>query len=548
MATRSALIVATGRYDDVRLRQLRAPTHDADALAEVLGDPHIGKFAVDILEDPAEGVLRRRLSQFFSDRRPDDLLLVHLSCHGIKDEDGDLYFAAADTDVEHLDATGVSAEWLRKRMDRCSSRGIVLMLDCCHSGAVARGMLARSSDIAVDAPELLQGRGRVILTASDAVEYAFEGDEISGQGRASVFTSEVVEALRTGAADRDGDGWVSVDELHRHVSDAVRNRTPNMTPQMSALAVEGTLRIAQSPRGPIVEPAPLPADLQETLENPRPGVRESAVYELAKMLTAPHAGRALTAQLTLADIAQHDVPMVAAAARRVLDDVQETARREAEEQARREAHEQAEREAEERARREREVQAARETRARREREAQAARETRARREADEQARRETEQQAEREADEQARRETEQQAQREADQQARRETEQQAQREADEQARRETDLLVGLAASLDAEEQSRGKTKIRRGPTLPPKEHRWIVRGSLGLGVSFVILDAITRSDSGLFALLGSMGFVVAASVAVARLGRRSWRKRRGSSADSPAHEPRPDPEDPAHSS
>ena len=44
--SRSALIVATYRYDDVRLQQLQAPQRDADALAEVLGDPGIGGFEV----------------------------------------------------------------------------------------------------------------------------------------------------------------------------------------------------------------------------------------------------------------------------------------------------------------------------------------------------------------------------------------------------------------------------------------------------------------------------------------------------------------------
>jgi hypothetical protein len=36
---RSALIVANDRYQDPRLRRLRTPTRDAEALARVLGDP-----------------------------------------------------------------------------------------------------------------------------------------------------------------------------------------------------------------------------------------------------------------------------------------------------------------------------------------------------------------------------------------------------------------------------------------------------------------------------------------------------------------------------
>ncbi len=35
---RAALVVATTQYEDPELRQLRAPAHDAEELAEVLGD------------------------------------------------------------------------------------------------------------------------------------------------------------------------------------------------------------------------------------------------------------------------------------------------------------------------------------------------------------------------------------------------------------------------------------------------------------------------------------------------------------------------------
>ena len=85
-------------------------------------------------------------------------------------EDGHLYFAAKDTDVDDLAATGVASDWLRRLMDRCASRRMVLMLDCCHSGAFGQGMLARGPGLSVDTNTQLSGRGRAILTASDAVE------------------------------------------------------------------------------------------------------------------------------------------------------------------------------------------------------------------------------------------------------------------------------------------------------------------------------------------------------------------------------------------
>lgn len=39
------------------------------------------------------------MEEFFADRWPDHLLLVHFSCHGVKDEGGELYFAAANTNL-----------------------------------------------------------------------------------------------------------------------------------------------------------------------------------------------------------------------------------------------------------------------------------------------------------------------------------------------------------------------------------------------------------------------------------------------------------------
>ena len=56
------------------------------------------------------------------------------------------------------------------------------------------------------------GRGRAVITASNAMEYAFEGDRLADDQhrRPSVFTGTLVEGLATGDADRDEDGLVSL--------------------------------------------------------------------------------------------------------------------------------------------------------------------------------------------------------------------------------------------------------------------------------------------------------------------------------------------------
>src|SRR5215207_6398309 len=132
---RSALIVASDDYTDPGLRRLRAPASDARALAGVLRDPKIGGFEVrTLLNEPAYEV-NEAVEEFFAVRRPDDLLLLHFSCHGVKDEGGELYFAAANTKLRRLGATAVAAEFVNRRMSRSRSRRIVLLPDCCYAGA-----------------------------------------------------------------------------------------------------------------------------------------------------------------------------------------------------------------------------------------------------------------------------------------------------------------------------------------------------------------------------------------------------------------------------
>lgn len=65
VSTRAALLVVTSVYDDPAFSQLRAPIHDADALAEVLGDPSIGGFAVEkILRDKPRHEVEKAIDRF----------------------------------------------------------------------------------------------------------------------------------------------------------------------------------------------------------------------------------------------------------------------------------------------------------------------------------------------------------------------------------------------------------------------------------------------------------------------------------------------------
>ncbi|MGW6444181.1 caspase family protein [Lentzea sp. NPDC055074] len=323
---RYALIIASHEFTDPGLSALRAPAHDAARLGEVLADPRIGAFHVRTLINSPAAEVNEAVEDFFADRTPDDLLVLHFSGHGVKDEAGELHFATSSTKLTRLAGTAVSADFVARRMNRSRSRRVVLLLDCCYSGAFGRGMVARAGG-SVGLEEQFGGSGRAVITASSSMEYAFEGAAVadSSEGEPSVFTSALVEGLESGDADRDQDGHVGLDELYDYVYDRVRRVTPHQTPGKWMLDVRGDLRIARRAR-PVSVPSSLPSELQEAIDHSLPGVRAGAIPELRRLLSVAHEGRVLAARLALRRLTEDDSRMVASAAREALGEKPASAR------------------------------------------------------------------------------------------------------------------------------------------------------------------------------------------------------------------------------
>lgn len=314
---RKALIVACDTYDQEGLRRLRSPRADAAALAAVLGDPQIGGFDVDVVHNEPAHEVQGRVEELFAECRPDDLLLLHLACHGLKSESGELFFAARNTRLSRLASTAVSADFVQRCMRASRSRSIVLLLDCCYGGAFGAGVSVRAAgpvDVVGSFPAGLEGgRGRAVITASSAMEYAFEGETLADDRSApSVFTEALVRGLSTGEADRDEDGWVSLNELYDYVFDQVRTTTPSQTPTRD-VEMQGELYLARSRRRRI-QPAPVPPDLLAASHDANVFTRLGAVSELRTRLLGANLPAAAGAHERLVEMAELDIRYVADAA------------------------------------------------------------------------------------------------------------------------------------------------------------------------------------------------------------------------------------------
>jgi ABC-type phosphate transport system substrate-binding protein len=127
-------------------------------------------------------------------------------------------------------------------MKNSRSKREVVILDCCFSGAFGKELSAKGDGF-VDIKNQLGGEGRAVLTSSSSTQYSFE---LQGADT-STYTRYIVEGLKTGAADRDEDGSISVDELHEYAKSKVQEATPGMKPEIYAVKEGYKIQLAKAP-------------------------------------------------------------------------------------------------------------------------------------------------------------------------------------------------------------------------------------------------------------------------------------------------------------
>lgn len=242
-----ALLIGVSEYEP-GLNPLPAAAKDVEAMQRVLRHPEIGSFdQVILLINPERQAMEEAIYALFASRTKEDLLLLFFSGHGIKDDSGNLFLATTKTRKDQgklVQPTAVAASVVQDMMNRSRSKRQVVILDCCFSGAFAEGMKAKD-DGSVPIKQQLGGEGRAVLTSSTSTQYSFEqqGSELS------TYTRYLVEGIETGVADSDGDGAVSVDELHEYAKKKVQEAAPAQQPEIYPIKEGHKILLAKAPIG-----------------------------------------------------------------------------------------------------------------------------------------------------------------------------------------------------------------------------------------------------------------------------------------------------------
>ncbi|HSG43236.1 MAG TPA: hypothetical protein VLA72_08785, partial [Anaerolineales bacterium] len=159
------------------------------------------------------------------------------------------------------------------------------------------------------------GYGKIIITASESMQYAFDGKHVEGQIQNSLFTHQLIEGIQSGRADTDNDGLIDIDELYQFAYEHV---TSQQTPNISSTSQEGKIYIGLNPN-PKVQLAQLSNQLQQAMLSETRLHRQGAVSELSRLLKSADPSVALSAEMALQKMVRDDSKSVADFAQEALN-------------------------------------------------------------------------------------------------------------------------------------------------------------------------------------------------------------------------------------
>lgn len=188
--SKKALLIGINQYPEGH--ELQCCVEDIQRMAEVLafnGDEQESRnFDVLCLPDvQSSSEAMAYIRELFA--RNDDMVLLYFSGHGASSQLGaELVFPEDMTSSGCY--SGISMDDIVRLANKSAATNKVIILDCCHSGAMGMNPINKSTAVL--------GAGVTILTACRDDESALEGDSNG------LFTDVLVQALSGGAADFSG--------------------------------------------------------------------------------------------------------------------------------------------------------------------------------------------------------------------------------------------------------------------------------------------------------------------------------------------------------
>ena len=172
-----------------------------------------------------------------------DVAVIFMAGHGIRDLDGTYYFLTSDGTLDNPNAGGISWNLISGYLNRIKGR-VILFLDTCHSGSIVNETVVPNDELS---QEFFSGKrgGTMVFSASKGRQYSMESPDFGGGF--GIFTYALTQGLVEMAEEVDisGNGFVEFMELVEYVSRYVDNTTNGeQTPWLSRKELFGDLPLA----------------------------------------------------------------------------------------------------------------------------------------------------------------------------------------------------------------------------------------------------------------------------------------------------------------
>jgi hypothetical protein len=233
LETKLGVVIGISRHKDYSIPKLKYTEEDALSVYRFLTGPEgegVPERNVRLLTNERAsriGILAA-LDYLADKSRTCDSAVIYFAGYGAAEaktagESGDdkarAYLVPYDADRGDVPATCVSFEELEQKVAKVKAREVVIILDTGFGGdAEARSL--KGSGLRQSFQEILKVPGRFVLSSGQAGEGAAEVDD----QRHGIFTFYLLDGLK-GPADADGDGRVTLGELHEYLKAKVGEET-----------------------------------------------------------------------------------------------------------------------------------------------------------------------------------------------------------------------------------------------------------------------------------------------------------------------------------
>lgn len=214
--------------------------------------PHFNNvFTKSLLNEEVTIENLEQIHTFFNQAEINDQVILFVAGHGVLDVNFDYYFASYDMDFTNPKEKGIPYESLEGLLDGIKPLKKLFFMDTCHSGEVDKEDLQladnsgnndeeneivfRNVGEAVENKENVfglantnelmknlfndfrKGTGATVISSAGGIEFAMESEEWHN----GLFTFCLINGIRNGYADLNGDGRIMTKELQHYVQTSV---------------------------------------------------------------------------------------------------------------------------------------------------------------------------------------------------------------------------------------------------------------------------------------------------------------------------------------